>query len=365
MIVHVVVDGQSLRWYGNSPEVADNSISFVQFQFDLPGSWDDLVVVAQFTQGKTYNQSLTNRQCTLPVELTAGPCELSIFGYSGEGALRATTLPLAFNISKSGFVSDATTPIPPTPDLYAQLIDQLKKALSDTVDPDTIDAAVQKYLEENPPSAYTLPVATPETLGGVQPAAKTEDMTQSVGVDKDGGLWTVPRGNGGSSEKEMLLINYTVAEPVSMVDIPITEEMRTAIANATCIRWRLTLSGDETATDTTGYGTAELKFWCGWEIGTLLPNTSDLVPSAENKSWAVGNVNGYVFQSAAIKQAGIMAPTAKDVNTRNFDLRCVCYGTNKSLFSGTVIKMDQANTVLRLTTSLPIGTGSRIILAVS
>lgn len=38
--------------------------------------------------------------------------------------------------------------------------------------------------------SYTLPVASPTELGGVKPAAKTEAMTQIVGVDNEGALWT-------------------------------------------------------------------------------------------------------------------------------------------------------------------------------
>lgn len=42
------------------------------------------------------------------------------------------------------------------------------------------------------PSAYTLPVATPTKLGGVQPVAKAGAMTQDVGVDANGKLYTAP-----------------------------------------------------------------------------------------------------------------------------------------------------------------------------
>lgn len=42
------------------------------------------------------------------------------------------------------------------------------------------------------PSAYTLPVATPAKLGGVQPVAKAETMTQDVGIDANGKLYTIP-----------------------------------------------------------------------------------------------------------------------------------------------------------------------------
>jgi len=41
-------------------------------------------------------------------------------------------------------------------------------------------------------SNYTLPAASSETLGGVQPAEKTAAMTQAVGVDANGALWTAP-----------------------------------------------------------------------------------------------------------------------------------------------------------------------------
>lgn len=124
MIVPVVVEGQSLRWYGRIPEIADNSIEFVQLEFRLPEDWEGLVIVAQFAQTKTYNCLLVNNRCFLPVELVAGPCEVSAFGYLNKKATRGTTIPLRFNISRSGFVSSAETPIPPTPDLYAQLIEQ-------------------------------------------------------------------------------------------------------------------------------------------------------------------------------------------------------------------------------------------------
>lgn len=43
---------------------------------------------------------------------------------------------------------------------------------------------------------YVLPVASATTLGGVQPIAKTSDMTQTVGIDADGRLYTTPGDSG-------------------------------------------------------------------------------------------------------------------------------------------------------------------------
>lgn len=45
---------------------------------------------------------------------------------------------------------------------------------------------------EIPANSYTLPVASATTLGGVKPTAKTSAMSQPVGVDADGALYTEP-----------------------------------------------------------------------------------------------------------------------------------------------------------------------------
>ena len=51
-------------------------------------------------------------------------------------------------------------------------------------------AAVSVEIPAGGSGSYTLPIASPTTLGGVKPAAKTDEMTQAVGVDDAGGLWT-------------------------------------------------------------------------------------------------------------------------------------------------------------------------------
>lgn len=52
-----------------------------------------------------------------------------------------------------------------------------------------------------------IPIATSTTLGGVKPVAKTSNMTQSVGVDANGALYTVP-GGGGTGSGDMLKSVY-------------------------------------------------------------------------------------------------------------------------------------------------------------
>lgn len=47
------------------------------------------------------------------------------------------------------------------------------------------------------PADYTLPTASASVLGGVKPVEKTDTMTQSVGVDANGLLYTAPGSSSG------------------------------------------------------------------------------------------------------------------------------------------------------------------------
>lgn len=121
-----IVDGQKLRPYQKDQLLADGSVEFVDIEFLFSNEWDSMdSLVAQFTQnGKTYNQVIVDGKCKLPAEIQDGPITISVFGY--KGAVRGTTAKLPETVYDSGFVSDGETPIPPTPDLYAQLIAEIR-----------------------------------------------------------------------------------------------------------------------------------------------------------------------------------------------------------------------------------------------
>ena len=61
-------------------------------------------------------------------------------------------------------------------------------------------SAVQTSLGKADTALQSVPLATSSAIGGVKPVAKTDDMTQSVGVDASGALFTAPSGGGGSIE---------------------------------------------------------------------------------------------------------------------------------------------------------------------
>ena len=112
--------------------IASDQIAFVSVKFVFDGVWKTLHKVVQFTQcEETYNLVLGTEgtTCLLPAELHPGAVKMSLFGYDEESdtTLRATTVPVTLHIRPSGFVADGDTPIPPTPDLYTQLLKKLSK----------------------------------------------------------------------------------------------------------------------------------------------------------------------------------------------------------------------------------------------
>ena len=112
--------------------LASDQIAFVSVKFVFDGAWKTLHKVVQFTQcEETYNLVLGTEgtTCLLPAELHPGAVKMSLFGYDAESdtTVRATTVPVTLHIRQSGFVEDSATPIPPTPDLYTQLLKKLSE----------------------------------------------------------------------------------------------------------------------------------------------------------------------------------------------------------------------------------------------
>ncbi|MBO5318890.1 MAG: hypothetical protein J6B01_03670 [Ruminococcus sp.] len=112
--------------------LADHQIQYVQFKFTFDGDWKKFHKVVQFSQGDEVYSSVLGfdgTTCYLPAELHVGAVKMSVFGYDAESdtTVRATTVPVTLNIRESGFVGDDDTPIPPTPDLYTQLLKKISE----------------------------------------------------------------------------------------------------------------------------------------------------------------------------------------------------------------------------------------------
>ena len=130
MMLKFLVKGQKIEILEREV-IASDQIAFVTLKFVFDGDWKKFHKVVQFTQcDETYNRVLgtDGLSCLLPAELHAGAVKLSVFGYDADNTsgLRATTVPVTLHICASGFVGEDTdSPIPPTPDLYTQLLQKI------------------------------------------------------------------------------------------------------------------------------------------------------------------------------------------------------------------------------------------------
>ena len=77
-------------------------------------------------------------------------------------------------------------------------------------------SAVQTSLNKADTALQSVPIATSSKVGGVKPTSKTTQMTQSVGVDSNGALWTVPA-SGGIEQNEVIAVKSL---PTATADSP-------------------------------------------------------------------------------------------------------------------------------------------------
>ena len=116
--------------------IASGQIAFVTLKFTFDCSWKNLHKVVQFSQcDEVYSRVLgvDGLSCLLPSELHPGMVKMSVFGYDSDSdtTIRATTVPVTLHIRPSGFDGESCN-VPPTPDLYAQLLAEIKKIISES-----------------------------------------------------------------------------------------------------------------------------------------------------------------------------------------------------------------------------------------
>ena len=129
-MIKFLVKGQNIETLEHEIIAADQ-IAFVKVHFAFDNSWKPLHKVVQFTQDEsTYNRMLGNEEtsCFLPSELLAGTVKMSLFGYDAASSetVRATTVVKTLHIRPSGFEGENSN-VPPTPDLYQQLLEKISE----------------------------------------------------------------------------------------------------------------------------------------------------------------------------------------------------------------------------------------------
>ena len=145
-MIKFLVKGQNIETLEHEIIAADQ-IAFVKIHFVFDNSWKPLHKVVQFTQDEiTYNRVLRTEEtsCFLPAELTAGTVKMSLFGYDAEATetVRATTIVKTLHIRPSGFEGENSN-VPPTPDLYQQLLEKIQSASKGTDGKSAFEIAVE------------------------------------------------------------------------------------------------------------------------------------------------------------------------------------------------------------------------------
>lgn len=81
----------------------------------------------------------------------------------------------------------------------------------------TYDGSAPMEIKIPEAKEYTLPAASEAALGGVKAPAKTEGMTQPVGIGEDGFLFTAPGGSGGGEWKHIRTITFNAETAEAVV----------------------------------------------------------------------------------------------------------------------------------------------------
>lgn len=215
-IVIKVVDKVPIVVSGPQYAVCDNSDYTVVWQLDE--EWAQLehrTMQVNYKDG-TYERVLfTGDSCMLPAIPVSGPVYVGLFAGDIHTTRPARLLAVRSATTDSGEERD------PMPNGYAQAIEALDAKLDKNQGADNAGKALVvgddgNVVPGDVQGGGSLPVASPTQLGGVKPVAKTDTMTQSIGVDGNGGLYVEPA-EVYYIDLEGTYPNYTC--PVAMADI--------------------------------------------------------------------------------------------------------------------------------------------------
>lgn len=136
----IVVDRDTMHWYGEPPCIPCGQQLFSQFEFSLSEDWDNANILAQFKQGDTLlNVGVTENTCYVPYELNPGTAYLRLKGtFERNSEVIATANELQFSLVQ-GFEPGGSPSVPPTPDLYQSLLSKIQTQIGDLSDLTTDD----------------------------------------------------------------------------------------------------------------------------------------------------------------------------------------------------------------------------------
>lgn len=123
------VKGQAINEHGSSPDLVEGSIDFVEVKFKFSKEWEDYdEIIVQFQQtGDAINVRLDRDtdSVMMPPDVVAGPLTINLKGYKTGSLGIATNIGFDTYVKKNKFSERGRPPVPPTPDLYMKLLENV------------------------------------------------------------------------------------------------------------------------------------------------------------------------------------------------------------------------------------------------
>lgn len=218
------------------------------------------------------------------------------------------------------------------------------------------EAEFAEKLAAEIPAPYTLPIASATQLGGVKPVTKTDAMTQSVGVDEAGALWTAEAsggGSGGGFVDAKLVYELITTEQVSEISISLTEEQKNTLksANQFCIYLDLQQANEVTTTETTS-GNVVIAPWGNFDKVTL----AKAVPSG-NIGYIRWAISAILVDTTFVKVTGSEAHSVLFRTVVHQENQNAEFTSNESRFTPKFIYGSDA---LKITPAYPVGSNSKV-----
>ena len=147
MLTFYVKENTVLKYFtGKEYVVPTDSINAIPIKFVFDKTWDTFTErktcqITQIVEGErtTYNLALDeNNIVYVPAEIVPGFYFVSVFAYRGLEA-RNTVIPSKMEVVQSGFVNGGQPPVPPTPDLYQQILNEINNRY------DATDASMKTF----------------------------------------------------------------------------------------------------------------------------------------------------------------------------------------------------------------------------
>lgn len=185
--------------------------------------------------------------------------------------------------------------------------------------------------------SYTLPVASSTTLGGVKPVTKTSAMTQQVGVDANGALYTEPGSGGGGTVTEADIEKALGYKPIGADDVPVKSVNGQTGATKSTFYVTVTQGSGYAATADKTAEEVYAAYAAGYAVYAIAKFRNISIPYTLPIEAAV-NISGNVM--LGFGAAGSNDPTQKSIYL------CVAYNGNDWLaWNGTLARSSDIPTI--------------------